>query len=88
MTPELVDRAHAAGSGRQRLDGQRPTTCAAMVDLGVDAVITDGLSRALAVVGERRRGLSGQLATAGRRRHGRRRARREAENGLSPGRMA
>ena len=74
------------GPGRQHLDGQRAaTTCGPWWQLGVDTVITDVLSQALAIAGGRR-GLTarrvGRTTPSPLDRRGR------ARNGLSPGGMA
>jgi len=51
VTPELVDRAHAAGLAVNVWTVNAPDDLRAMVGLGVDTVITDRLRDALAVAG-------------------------------------
>ena len=51
VTPELVERAHAAGLAVNVWTVNAPEDLRAMVGLGVDAVITDRLDDALAIAG-------------------------------------
>ena len=51
VTPELVERAHAAGLAVNVWTVNAPEDLRAMVGLGVDAVITDRLRDALAIAG-------------------------------------
>jgi glycerophosphoryl diester phosphodiesterase len=51
VTPELVERAHAAGLAVNVWTVNAPEDLRAMVGLGVDAVITDRLRAALAIAG-------------------------------------
>jgi len=49
VTPELVEQAHALGLAVNTWTVNEPHMIRAMVDLGVDTVITDVLSQALAI---------------------------------------
>ncbi|HEX4245507.1 MAG TPA: glycerophosphodiester phosphodiesterase [Acidimicrobiales bacterium] len=53
VTPELVERAHALGLSVNAWTVNEPHDLRAMVELGVDTVITDVLREALAIAGAR-----------------------------------